>query len=137
MNVDQVDVFVGGHGRFQVLPPMIENPLFANETEPGREQQVFVCHHFEKDFLGDPFHVVNFVWVTLNGKIRLGGNGVEKDVVNFVFSPRTIFLQRKVSQGCEVRMVRSLAKYNGVVQINEMQQITHLSAPWVTVSAAQ
>ena len=90
MNVFQVDVGVGGHGRFQVLPPMIEDPLFANETEPGREEQVLVCHHFEKDFLGDPFDVVNFVGVTLNGKIRLGGNGVEKDVVDFVFSPRTL-----------------------------------------------
>ena len=95
MNVYQVDVFVGGHGRFQVLPPMIEDPLFANETEPWREQQVLVRHHFKKDFLGDPFHVVNFVWVTLNGKIRLGGNGVEKDVVDFVFSPRTKYFKRK------------------------------------------
>ena len=68
---------------------MIQQPLFADKTEPGREQQRFVLHHFDKDITSDPFHIVNFVWVTLDGKIRLGGDSIEKDVVNFVFSPRT------------------------------------------------
>ena len=94
----QVDVIVGGHGLFQILPPMIQNPLFADETEPWREQQRFVLHHFDKTIASDPFHVVNFVWVTLDGQIRLRWNGIEKNVVNFVLSPRTKKNKRNQSQ---------------------------------------
>mmetsp|Transcript_13501 Transcript_13501/g.37958 ORF Transcript_13501/g.37958 Transcript_13501/m.37958 type:complete len:273 (+) Transcript_13501:2136-2954(+) len=47
VNAFQIDVLVGGHGFVEVLPPVIQEPLLADETEPRREEQGFVLHHFD------------------------------------------------------------------------------------------
>ncbi len=68
MDAFHVDKFVGGHGLIQILPPVIQQPLFADETEPGREQLRFVFHHFDKTIGGDPLDGFDFVWVRHDGK---------------------------------------------------------------------
>ena len=90
MNGFQINVIIRGHGLFQILPPVIQKPFFTNETEPWRKEQRFVTHHFNQDIASDPFHVVYFVGMTFDSEIRLRRDGVEKDVVDFVFAPRTV-----------------------------------------------
>mmetsp|Transcript_7970 Transcript_7970/g.19238 ORF Transcript_7970/g.19238 Transcript_7970/m.19238 type:complete len:416 (-) Transcript_7970:213-1460(-) len=107
MNRFQVNVLVGSHGLFQILPPVIQQPLFADEPEPRRKQQRFVFHHFDEDLTSDPFHVVNLVGVTLDGKIGLRRDNVEKDIVDFVFSPRTI---RSVCHGIGSPVMKTCQK---------------------------
>mmetsp|Transcript_8260 Transcript_8260/g.17843 ORF Transcript_8260/g.17843 Transcript_8260/m.17843 type:complete len:241 (+) Transcript_8260:1553-2275(+) len=94
VNSFQINVIIRGHGLLQILPPVIQKPFFTNETEPWRKEQRFVTHHFNQDIASDPFHIVYFVGMTFDSEIRLGRDGVEKDVVDFVFTPWTVWSVR-------------------------------------------
>mmetsp|Transcript_125933 Transcript_125933/g.188004 ORF Transcript_125933/g.188004 Transcript_125933/m.188004 type:complete len:295 (-) Transcript_125933:657-1541(-) len=69
VNVDKITMNIGSHRRIQVLPPRVQQPLFANETKPGRKQQLLVGHHIGQTFTGDPFVSINFIRVGLDRKL--------------------------------------------------------------------
>ena len=87
MNVDIVTILVGGHGSVQVFPPRVQQPLFADETEPWREQKVWICHHVDQSLSCDPFHGIHFIRMRLDSQIVLGFDAEEQNVVNLVLAP--------------------------------------------------
>lgn len=89
MDLDIIAILVRGHGSLQVLPPQIQQPLFANETEPRRKQQLGIFHHINELLSGDPFDGIHFIRVWLDGQLVLGLDTKEEYIINFMFSPGT------------------------------------------------
>ena len=125
MNVHVVAIFVGRHGSLQVLPPRVQKPLFANETEPWGKEQVRIGHHVNQTLTGDPLDSVDFVGMRLDGQVIFRLDAKEEHIVDFVLSPRTArrdkILRKTTMSKCVAILTSDMTiKFTCVVPVRSM-----------------
>lgn len=96
MDLDKVTIFIRSHGSGQILPPQVQQPLFANETEPRRKQEFGIVHHVNKLLSSDPLASIDLIRMGFDGQFALGLDAKEENIVDLVFSPRTATMENTI-----------------------------------------